>query len=145
MMQPVEVPAEVRMDCAHHWKHKMKGGQPLSVAVCTFCGSIDWDLLAEDFRKAAREFARTVMEGEYGRHDYPDKSRSLCRRGMVNVIQVYRLFSTEPGQDTSSLPERPVAQHGCFRPEDHIAPSPVHFSDCPVWCAMDHQVTERPT
>lgn len=90
-----------------HWVAHVRGGEPLSVSTCSLCGQVNWALLAEDFREAAREFACGVMEGAYGRHDYPDGSKSLCERGMVNVIQVYRLFSKEPGQDGCSLPPRP--------------------------------------
>lgn len=143
MAQPVDVPAEgLEAICDHYWTHKIKGGHPLSVAVCRFCGAIDWKLLAEDFTKAAREYARTVMEGTYGRHDYPDGSRSLCQRGMINIIQVYSLFTKEPGQDGSSLPPRPVSSW-CFMPGHHEVSAPAHFADCPPGCDIDHQVTER--
>lgn len=97
-----------------HWVTHMKGGQPLSVSRCSLCGSINWALLAEDFEKDARARACEIMEGTYGRHDYPDGSKSLCTRGMVNVIQVYSLFSKEPGQDGCDLPKRPTSNlaHG---------------------------------
>ena len=87
-----------------HWVHRVKGGQPLSVALCSQCGSVNWELLAEDFERAARLRARRAMEDAYGRKDYEDGSHSVGFRGMINIVQVYNLFSKEPGQDGCSMP-----------------------------------------
>lgn len=82
-------------NCQCTWVHKMKGGEPLSVAVCMLCGAVNWPLLKEDFEKAAREYARTVMETAYGRHDYPDGSRTICASGLYNIKQAYNLFAMD--------------------------------------------------
>jgi len=103
--------AEVSTSCSEgcHWVHKVKGGQPLSVAVCSQCAAINWPLLAIDFGLAAKERAREIMEQAYGRHDYPDGSRTICATGMINVKQVYNLFAKDPEQDGCNLPQRPVS------------------------------------
>lgn len=36
--QPAAVP-----DCDHHWIGHLRGGEPLSVRICSFCGDPDWD------------------------------------------------------------------------------------------------------
>lgn len=102
---------EVSTSCSEgcHWVHKVKGGQPLSVAVCSQCAAINWPLLAIDFGLAAKERAREIMEQAYGRHDYPDGSRTICATGMINIKQVYRLFAKDPEQDGCNLPQRPVS------------------------------------
>jgi hypothetical protein len=30
-------------DCDHHYAAHIRGGEPLSVRICTLCGEIDWD------------------------------------------------------------------------------------------------------
>ena len=92
-----------------NWVHKMKGGQPLSVAQCSQCGNINWLLLAEDFEKAMRLRARRLIEDAYGRKDYEDGSHSVGFRGMINIVQLYNLFAKEPGQDGCSMPASSVA------------------------------------
>lgn len=102
----------------HHWVAHVRGGQPLSISTCSLCDEINWGLLKADFEEKAREFARTAMEKAYGRHEYPDGSRSLCRRGLVNVTQVYSLFSKPEGQDETDAPGL-APEKGCFMPEHH--------------------------
>lgn len=89
-------------NCQCNWLYKVKGGEPLSVAVCMLCGAVNWPLLKEDFEKAAREYARTVMETHYGRHDYPDGSRTICASGMYNIKKVYNLFAMDTGQNLAA-------------------------------------------
>lgn len=107
-----------------HWVHKTKGGQPLSVAICSLCGNINWPLLKEDFEKAARAYARGRFEAVYGRHDYPDGSVGLCRRPVVNVNQQYDMFREQPRND--------FADHGPF----------VEIADAMLVAQMEQTATD---
>jgi hypothetical protein len=38
-------------DCEHHYSTHMRGGEPLSVRICTLCGEVDWADLREQVER----------------------------------------------------------------------------------------------
>ena len=103
-----------RVAAAHCEEHVMKtsilGGEPLTVSRCMACSTVDWADLRAQADAYARRYAARLLEETYGYFEYPDGSRRINweagRPRMVNIQQVYNLFTKEPGQDgCAPIPE----------------------------------------
>lgn len=46
----------VRPACDHHWIGHLKGGEPLGVRICQFCGDPDWDDLRHQVVELRKEY-----------------------------------------------------------------------------------------
>lgn len=59
--QPAAAP-----DCDHHWIGHLRGGEPLSVRICSLCGEPDWDDLRRqlDEREQAQPFSWQITRTE---------------------------------------------------------------------------------
>jgi|SRR5215207_4653267 len=110
---------EIQRVAAQHceacvWVTAIRGGEPISVSRCMGCGTIDWDDIRKQADAYARRYAARLLEETYGHFDYPDGSRRIAweegKPRMINVQQVYNLFTRDPGQDGCS--------HALGDPED---------------------------
>ena len=99
-----EVQRIAAQHCESHINvHQVRGGEPVSVTRCMACGMIDWEDLRRQADAYARRYAARLLEETYGYFEYPDGSRRMNwyegKPNMINIQQVYNLFTMEPGQN----------------------------------------------
>jgi len=88
--------------CEHFWKFRVKGGEPLAIGVCTFCGDINWDELRKDLEFAAVDWGSGEnVNGRCTRCKLPWDSIHQMRRDTVDKMAA-DLLAFRTGQDGAS-------------------------------------------
>lgn len=106
-----------------HWVHKVKGGEPLSVAICSLCGEINWTLLREDLAKLLSE--HSLVHERYAEVEHlisGDGEISHVLSG-PNNLGLPGAFAAEDGSvicwsGQNYVPQQPEPTNTSERPED---------------------------
>lgn len=108
-----------------HWVHKIKGGEPLSVAICSLCGNINWDLLR-------KHLAKLLAEHSLVHERYAEVEHEISGDGEVshvlsgpNNLGLPEAFASEDGsvicwKGQNYVPQAPEPTNACERPEDTV-------------------------